>query len=109
MKIKWRVQEAATGPYRSFTRRGWPSGCGIGELECHNFLVYCDDEYIPALVKTGKHKPLTLTIDVTDWDSETGLRRVQLKRKLPTLKEAKAAAAKYVRENPDKFTGKGKF
>jgi hypothetical protein len=56
-KVTWRVQPNPTGVYRSFKRRGWPSG----HSSCNMFfMIECEDEYYPSDVREGKHKPLKL-------------------------------------------------
>lgn len=88
MKIIWKVGEAPTGSYRSFQRRAWPTG----EYEDGRigFQILCEDDYIPARVKTGDHAELSLGF--MDWTGPTPTWR-RLKRRFATLAEAKSAAA----------------
>lgn len=57
MKIKWVVGDKPTGPYRSFFYRGWPTGWVGDHLV---FAILCEDSYVPANARTGKHQPLKL-------------------------------------------------
>lgn len=95
-KIKWRVQPAPTGRYRSFDRRGWPTA----EYEDGSYCasIYCEDEYVPARVKTGDHRPLTLMI--RDRSTDPQWKRVRASKQFTTLEEAKAALAKILVAHP---------
>src|SRR5208282_1286331 len=92
-KIRWKVDSAPTGRYRSFSKRGWPSAdYANGDIAAH---ILCEDEYIPSNIKEGKHAPLT--VHVADWNippEERGKRGAFVWRKIKgtfaTLKEAQA-------------------
>lgn len=57
MRIKWRVGEKPTGPYRSFFFRSWPTGWVNGHLV---FAILCEESYVPARALEGAHPPLQL-------------------------------------------------
>lgn len=87
-KVKWEVSEPLSGRYQSFYRRGWPSA--FYKDGSSAAFITCEDEYLPADVKTGNHKELTLHI--SNWSCftpEKGLTRVVAKLHPKTLKEAK--------------------
>lgn len=57
--VKWEVQPAPVGRYKSFRRRGWPNG----HSPCNMFFsIQCKDDYIPHKVKSGEHAVLKLSI-----------------------------------------------
>lgn len=60
-KIKWVAQPKPTGPYRSFSQRGWPTGY-YKEGSEPAFQIRCVDPYIPRNVKTHDHAELELWI-----------------------------------------------
>lgn len=94
VNIKWEVTPAPTGRYRSFQRRGWP----VGRVNDKNrVLIDCADDYIPANVKTGKHGPLTITIDIFE-NGET--RMAKMKVRADSLVEAKKQAILFFKKNP---------
>ena len=103
-KIRWKVDSAPTGRYRSFDRRGWPSAeYANGDIAA---MIQCPDEYIPSNVKEGKHAPLTVL--VADWNRNAEERKAKgafgwrkLKGTFATLKEAQAATAKIIDEHPE--------
>lgn len=91
MKIKWKVGEAPTGPYRSFFNRPWPSAEINGQAAA---MMHCETSYSASVVKSGKHEPIKVYIAVWhengasfDWRS--------MKKRFATIDEAKAAVAKY--------------
>lgn len=90
--IQWEVCPKPTGPYRTFRKRGWPSGFAKS-LPHIRFLIDCEDAYEPHLVRTGRHKELTLSVDIPNRIS--GYRIAKFKTRFSTLKEAQAAAEKY--------------
>ena len=93
MKLKWKVSDLPVGRYRSFDSRAWP----MADFEDGNTaaMITCDDEYIPAYVKTGNHS--SLTIRVACWhEHESGIGQTfewkTLKTRPATLKDAKLIA-----------------
>jgi hypothetical protein len=96
MKLIWKVQEAPTGPYRSFEKRDWPvasydDGTPAGHIRCYN-------AYIPANVKTGKHGALMLFVADHSVGNDPELKAKhgafrwrKAKSTFATLKEAKEA------------------
>lgn len=102
-KLKWRVGEAPTGQYKSFFKRSWPSA----ELEDGRpaFSIICEDSYVPADVKTGKHAELK--INVADWSEKEGTFVWKtLKQRAETLAEAKNLAQKFADKFPEVFVVK---
>ena len=95
--IKWRVMEAPTGPFRSFQRRGWPKAdyCDMDNIAA---MIECDDDYIPAKVKAGKHGPLRVRI--ADY-RETPWKWRYLKASFATLQEAKDGFSAFIKKNPE--------
>lgn len=101
LKIKWKVSEAPTGPYRSFHRRGWPSAYYTDEAQTYAARIECEDDYYPANVKTGSHAPLTLHI-VNYSKSVDGQRIWSIaKRKCTTLKELKELLLTILEQHPE--------
>lgn len=100
LKIKWNVQPASTGRFRSFYPRGWPSAVYAGEMTCA--MIRCEDSYIPRNAKEGKHGPLTLCIADHSQQNEHGLgfKWMRCKETFATLDEAKAALPKFLEQFP---------
>lgn len=105
MKIKWIVQPAPTGRYRSFERRGWPKG----ESENGDPVarIECGDAYAPKRVKTGDHAPLRVGFAFATAPEELATKGTftwqYLKARFATLSEAKAAAQEFYERYPEKF------
>jgi hypothetical protein len=103
-KIRWKVDPAPVGQYRSFERRRWPSAeYANGDVAMR---IECEDDYVPSLAKGGKHAPLI--VYAADWNvkpEERGKKGAFVWRKLksafPTLADARAAAAKVIDEHPE--------
>lgn len=102
-KIKWKVSEAPSGPYRSFSKREWPDAWYEDESACA--AIYCDEEYEPSNVKTGNHPELTLRIAMWLKESERDNRGAfewrRLKMKFKSLKDAKAALLPFLKVHPE--------
>lgn len=104
MKLVWKVQEAPTGQFRSFEKRGWPTanyddGTPAGHIRC-------DDDYTSANVKTGKHAPLMLFVadhsvgrDPELKAKHGAFRWRKAKSTFATLKEAKEALLVILEKN----------
>ena len=90
--LKWEVEPVATGPYSSFSKRGWPMAFHKEDGR-PAVQIICDDEYIPSEVKTGNHSELTLLIAVPNNHKSWDWRKLKLK--CQTLKDAKTLAEKY--------------
>jgi len=103
MKLKWKVEEETTGPYRSFFKRGWPSAyLPDGRVA---FSVSCEDSYVPSRVKSGHHKELK--IQVADWSEKAGTFVWKtLKKRAATLAEAKEIAKDFAERHPHVFEPK---
>src|ERR1700761_336972 len=94
---KWQVQEAPTGRYRSFHRRGWPhasyvtDGSALARIEC-------DDDYYAPRVKAGNHAPLKLFFANYNVDpvKDGGFKWLKVKGEFATLDEAKAQLDKVI-------------
>lgn len=96
MKLKWFVESAPTGKFRSFQKRGWPYALNV-ESDKVAVMLYCDDDYFPPKVKTGDHGPITIHVRrLVDGKLKTYV----LRQKATTLPEAKAIAAKFFSNNP---------
>ena len=103
-KIRWKVEAAPTGQYRSFERRGWP-GASYANGDAA-VMIRCEDDYVPSLVREGKHAPLSVYVSHWSVTPEEKAKRGgfvwrKLKSTYPTLKEAQAAAAKVIDEHPE--------
>lgn len=97
MKLKWKVEDAPTGQYRSFAKRGWPSAYLPDGRPA--FSISCDDAYEPRRVRDGDHAELK--INVADWSEEAGTFVWKtIKRRAATLAEAKEIAAKFLEQSP---------
>lgn len=103
MIIKWKVQPAPTGPYASFHPRGWPMGYHPNGAAA--VLLTCETEYVPLLVRTGRHEPIT--VRVAEWHSpeerkaKGGFTWRKLKGTCATLEEAKACAQAFYDRHRD--------
>jgi hypothetical protein len=95
-KISWRVETAPTGRWRSFFKRGWPTGYSgrNGEPVAR---ITCDTDYEPRRLKSADHNPLRVSVAIKNKNpSEEGAwswRR--LKGEWSTLVAAKEAAQKF--------------
>ncbi len=100
MKIKWVVEPAPTGRYRSFAHRNWPHGELDGE---YAFKIRCEDNYTAKRARGEQpHAPLKVTVAdrskcAKGWDVRT------LKGEFATLLEAKAAAQAFADKYPHIF------
>jgi hypothetical protein len=93
MKLKWRVEPAPTGPYRSFSKRDWPRAFFADERIA--FSIECDDSYDPKRVKDGDHEELKIW--VADWsDGSRSFTWKAIKQRAGTLAEAKQIAADFL-------------
>jgi len=104
MKIKWKVQPAPTGRYRSFEKRGWPSA----KLPDGTLIGYisCKDVYFPADSKSGKHAPLTVHVYNFNPSDEQrkkhgGRVHLTLKAHAATLQEAKDRLIAFYAAHPE--------
>ena len=105
MKIKWKVSEAPTGPYKSFQRRGWP----IATFDDGSYAatLQCEDEYRPSSVKSGQHKPITVTICLHGRKEEgRGLITAKLKQHAATLDEVKSMVTAFYEKYPQHLPNK---
>lgn len=97
MRLKWKVGEAPTGPYRSFHKRSWPSA-----YHANGWLaasISCEDPYEPSRAKTGAHAPLTVW--VFDYSlGEIERKRWRVRGNFATLEDAKNAAALCLQNHP---------
>ena len=97
MKLKWTVSEAPTGRYRSFHKRGWPYAEFADGRNAA--MIHCDDSYIPANVREGKHAPLFVYI--ADYSAGDSFKWRKLKMNAATLDDAKAIAANFWTKRPE--------
>jgi hypothetical protein len=100
IKLKWHVQPAPTGHYRSFESRGFPDADYANLPKALAAVsLSCKDEYIPSDVKIGKHSEIT--IHIAFWhEDKKGFDWKQLKSKAKTLKEAKEIAENFINAYP---------
>lgn len=105
MKLVWKVSDKPTGRFRSFDRRSWPVGWwGKPELASSQVAAFilCSDEYVPALVREGKHDLLTITVvHYNHPDVPNGGKRFRLKKQAATLDEAKQMVQAFYDLHPD--------
>lgn len=101
IKLKWYVQPAPTGRYRSFERRAFPSADYIGfPRALAAASLHCKDDYVPADVKVGNHAEITIRVAM--WNKETnGFNWVKIEQKAKTVKEAKQVAEDFINSNPE--------
>lgn len=91
-KLKWKVAESPTGMYRAFEKRNWPSASyPNGDPALY---ISCDDEYVPARVRTGEHAELH--VSVAEWHVPREPKKAaftwrRMKGTFKTLDAAKAA------------------
>lgn len=100
LKAKWKVQEAPTGRYRAFYRRGWPqllTDKGEGHLLAS---IKCDTDYVPMWVRDGTHEELTVFL--YNYSKGPVHRTCHcLKARFARLEEAKAAVDAFYAKHPD--------
>ena len=99
--IKWHVEEASTGPYRSFHKRGFPRGeFQNGKPALH---LVCADNYISA--KTIPNSPIKVL--VAQYHPENIRAKFgafswrTIAREFATVAEAKAAGEKFLSQHPE--------
>lgn len=109
MKIKWQVSPVATGPYKSFQHRNWPTAY-ICDKAGDKIIasIGCIDDYNLKRAKAGNHSPLTVRIakwNLTEEEKKKFGAFIWLKFKKQTLKleEAKKMVEEFLKENP-KYT-----
>lgn len=101
MKLYWKVSPPKTGHFMSFQFRSWPTAHFDKDERLIAVQLYCTDEYVPALVKEGKHAPIRIRI--ADYSKPGGsfdwklLTRVAM-----TLEEAKELAEQFWRTEANK-------
>lgn len=103
MKIKWTVTDRPSGRYRSFQRRGWPSANFVNADESNCAWIGCEDDYEPADVRTGNHRPLKVYIADYSTRSNDGncpYTRRKLKVEPRTLQAAKDLVKYFYEKNP---------
>lgn len=104
LRLKWKMADAPTGRYRAFEKRGWPSLMYTDAAEEGTIaaMLRCNISYHTRVAESGEHPPITVHIAffrINERGIETFDWR-KLKKEFANLEEAKAAAEKYVRENP---------
>jgi hypothetical protein len=88
MKLKWKVAEAPTGPYRSFHKRAWPAASYPNGKPAA--WLNCEDDYRPRDVREGRHKPITITLAHHQHpEAGNSWKVMRLKGQAATLQEAK--------------------
>jgi hypothetical protein len=103
MKLFWKVADKPTGRYRSFDSRAWPNAWwGKPEAGSIAALLSCTDEYVPALVREGKHAPITITVcHYNHPEAGNSSKRFRLKKQAATLDEAKQMVQAFYDSHPD--------
>lgn len=96
VKLKWRVGEKPTGPYRSFHKRSWPTAW-LGE----QLVAALDREdgrgYWPNEAETS-----VLVVRVFDYrEGSVGRKSARLKARPVGVKEAKELVQRFYSANPD--------
>mgnify|MGYP001234643636 CR=1 FL=1 len=99
MKVKWKVSEAPSGPFRSLYDRSWPSAEVNGKPA---FSISCKDSYIPALVKKGEYEELSLNVAVYDNEGKFVWRKFV--KRFSTLVELKEFAQRYVNDHKEEYS-----
>lgn len=99
-KIKWRVDPAPTGRYRSFEKRGWPGADYSTGAAAAQIYSTTGQAYIPSLARTGQHAPLELRVaEHGFWNGDSSpetFRWRRVKQRFSTVDEAKAWVAKHL-------------
>lgn len=95
VKIKWRISEKPTGPYRSFQKRHWPSAYYSNKIPCAS--LDCSTQYSATSVKIGCHSEIT--VRVADHSQKPWQLRT-LKARAKTLAEAKQMVADFIKKYP---------
>lgn len=107
-KIKWKVSEKATGRFKGFSKRAWPTAYYQLEDDSEIFCasLHSKDEYRPSDVNTGNHFPINLWVAAHATEEERKLtgcaswRMYKLRYDYLYLKEAKDALLDYIKNNP---------
>lgn len=95
VKLKWKVDSPATGPYSSFQRRNWPFAWYPNESPAVQLI--CEDDYSASAVKSGQHAPIKIW--VADHSKHPWKWRAA-KGESKTLAEAKAKAQQIIDQFP---------
>lgn len=109
IRLVWRVDPEPTGKYSFVERRGWPFAYyRDSEREETAVALFCAKEYVPSLVREGKHPEIKIKIadhSVADNEEERakyGSRRMRtLIQRAKTLKEAKEIAQGFLDQHPE--------
>ena len=99
-QIKWKVQPSyhtrGIGTSRSWPKAEYADGSIAASIECESV-------YVPANVRSGEHKPLTIRFadySTTPWSWR------RLTKQAATLAEAKALFAAFLAQHHDRFAPK---
>lgn len=103
-KIYWKVGEAATGRYRSFAHRSWPTGYSDQSKNRIVSSIRCDDEYVPVDAKSRSHAPLKVYVAIKNVDPEKGAWSWCKIGEWKTLNEAKSAAERFYSSHSEMFS-----
>lgn len=102
VKLKWTVQPASTGRYRSFEKRGWPHAhYADGSAAAY---ISCEQAYRPDIAKSGEHGELTVRVAEYPAVRAPGAQAFHwrtIKARFATLEAAKAAAQRFIDQRPD--------
>ncbi len=105
--IIWKPDPPPAGRYRSFFKRGWPTGWSNDE-HAHPIVTFtCADEYLFARAKVGNHAPLKIRVALRNDEAVRekcgAFTWRTLKGEWATLAEAKAAATAFYVMHPEMF------
>ena len=100
-KLKWKVEAAPTGKYRSFSTRGWPHANYPGDRgHLAGTIINTENQnYSAYMVKNNTHAPLKVVV----YDYSLGVQQrkyVTSKATFATVDEAKAALLRIIEQNP---------
>lgn len=96
----WRVEPPATGDFRSFHKRGWPSA-ELKKDARFGVFIHCETEYYPDLVKSGKHATLKVTLDLC---RNGVVSRQTLAKRFDTYADVKDYLEEIAKKRPELFT-----
>lgn len=106
MKLKWKVDPPPTGQYKSFQKRGWPTG--HDENDEAAAIMYHAESYTAQLAKDAGEN--AITVQVADWTNENNGRPDKnkasftwrtLKQRFSNVKDAKAATEWFFQAHPE--------
>lgn len=94
LTLIWRVSDAPSGKYKSFSKRAWPMALHTNGNPAA--AIYCADPYDPKKVATEEHG--VLTVMIADW-SVTPWKWRKASKECWTLAQAKAEAQRLLEKH----------